>query len=360
LPEETFGEKTEEPTPRRREEARERGHVAKSVELNAAIVLLIGMLGLYLFGSNIFRAVLAISRYLVAGVCSSDPSVSDVQQLTHGVIVRMAWVMAPFMLLVAVAALASNMLQVGFVLSSTPIIPDFKRLSPISGLKKVFSMRGLVRLLVSLGKVAVIGTIAYATIRSEAVRFTTLVDMEFGDIFGYAASVVLKLGFRVGLALLVLAILDYGYQRWQYEKDLRMSRQEVREELKRMEGDPHVRERRRRLQRQLALSRMMAEVPKAQVVITNPTELALAIRYDNKTMKAPKLVAKGRALMARRIVQKAVASDVPIVENKPLARSLFRIMDVGEEIPVKYYEPVAEVLAYVYRLNNRLAAAAAG
>jgi len=359
LPEETFGEKTEEATPRRRQEARERGHVAKSSELNSAVVLLFGIISLLVFGKAVFRDVLNITNYTADSVRILDPGVNEISDMSRFLIIRMVWTLAPILLTVFVTALAVNLMQVGFLISATPLIPDIKRISPATGLKRIFSLRGLMNLFVSIVKVAIIGTISYATIRAEAGHFTALVDMGFWDIFTYGANIVAKLGIRVGLALVVLAIFDYAYQRWQYERDIRMTRQELRDELKRMEGDPLVRQRRRRLQRQLAVTRMMAEVPKAEVVITNPTYLALAIQYKRESMRAPKLVAKGRGKMAGRIVRVAVANGVPIVERKPLAQALFKVLDVGDEIPPKFYKPVAEVLAYVFELNKRAAHSAA-
>jgi len=355
LPEETFGEKTEAATPRKRQEARERGHVAKSTELNSAVVLLFGIIAIGLFGKGIFTTVLKITNYTADLVLIFDPGVDEIVEMSQFLVGHMARALAPILMTVFVTALAINLAQVGFLVSATPLIPDFKRLSPINGIKKIFSFRGLMNLFVSAFKVLLIGAIAYATIRAEAGRFTALVDLGFWDIFTYGAGVVSKLGIRVGIALVVLAIIDYAYQRWQYERDLRMSRQEVREELKRMEGDPMIRQRRRSLQRQLAMTRMMAEVPKAEVVITNPTHLALAIQYKRDEMAAPKLVAKGRDNMAHRIVQTAVANSVPIVERKPLAQALFKALEVGDEIPEKFYKPVAEVLAYVFNLDRKIA-----
>ena len=359
MPEETFGEKTEEATPRRRQEARERGHVAKSSELNSAVVLLFSIIAMMLFGKGIFRTVLNITNYTADSVLIFDPSVEEIAEMGRFLVVRVAWTLAPILLTVFVTALAINLMQVGFLISATPLIPDFKRISPATGLKRIFSLRGLMHLFVSIFKVAIIGVISYATIRAEATRFIPLVDMGFWDIFTYGAGIVSKLGIRVGLALVVLAIFDYAYQRWQYERDIKMTRQELRDELKRMEGDPLVRQRRRRLQRQLAVTRMMSEVPKAEVVVTNPTYLALAIQYKRESMRAPKLVAKGRGKMAERIVRTAVANSVPIVERKALAQALFKGLDIGDEIPPKFYKPVAEVLAYVFELSKHAARSAA-
>jgi len=202
-------------------------------------------------------------------------------------------------------------------------------------------------------KFTAIGAVAYLTVRDALPKIIGLAQLPIGTALALVGEIMFNLGLRVALLLLMVAAIDYGYERWEYEQNLRMTREELREELRQMEGDPYVKARIRRIQRQLAMQRMMEEVPKADVIITNPVELAVALKYDARTMAAPKVVAKGARLLAERIKKIAQEHGVPIVENKPLARALYRSCQVGQEIPVKLYRAVAEVLAYIWRIKGK-------
>ncbi len=360
MPDSDLGEKTEQATPRRRQEAREKGQVAKSSDLCAALTLLGSLIIFQVSGRRMLQTLALLTRKsldsLHVGALTQDSI-----RLYFGFASSFIFsAVAPLVFGILAIGIAGNLLQSGFIWTSSPLTPDIARLDPIKGIANLISKKGLVRLMGSLFKIIVIGAIAYITIRDAIPATADIIGLAPGEILLFGASIVLKLGYRVAMALLVLALFDYGFQRYQYERDLMMTKQEIKEEMKRMEGDPLTRERRRRMQRQLAMQRMMANVPKADVVITNPTELAIAIQYDPDNMDAPLCVAKGAGFIAARIREIAAVSRVPIVENKIVARLLYRKVEVGAAIPVELYQAVAEILAYVYRIKGKTLPEAAG
>jgi len=243
--------------------------------------------------------------------------------------------------------------QVGFLVTATPLTPRLSRLSPLRGLKNLVGMRAGMRLGMSLAKVVIVGVVATVLIVLEFDGIMQLGWLEARGALGLSATIVFWFAMKLALVLLVLGVLDYAYQRWQRERDLRMTRIEVKDELKRMEGDPLVKQRRTRVARQLALQRIGHDVPAADVVVTNPTHFSVALRYVSEKMTAPRVVAKGADFMAMRIRQVATQHGVPLVERKDLAQSLYRTVDVGQEVPPEHYNAVAEILAYVYRLDGR-------
>jgi flagellar biosynthetic protein FlhB len=247
-------------------------------------------------------------------------------------------------------------MQVGFLFTLQPITPKLEKLDMISGLKRLFSARSAVEMVKDIAKLTLIGAIAFITIKSQFHRFLGLWDAEPVAIMSCILSVSFAIVIRVVIALLIISLLDYLYQRYEYEKKLKMTRQEVKEERKQMDGDPQIKSRVRSLQREMARRRMMQEVPKATVVVTNPTYIAIAIRYEPDEMQTPKVVAKGKRLMAQRIRELAVNAGIPIVEDKPLARAMYDKVEAGSDIPVEFFTAVAEVLAYVYRLKRKRAA----
>ena len=353
MPEESFQEKTEQATPKRREEARRRGQVARSQELNSAVVLLAALTGIYLLGGILYRNLSGFTVQTLERCCRLEitPSSLHAHMLTWGKIFFSA--VGPIVLVVGTAALAVSLAQVGFMVNEEALTPKFNRLDPIAGAKRLVSKRSLVELAKGIFKILIIGYISYTTIIPEMPRIVTLADVGLWDSFQYIGYMVFKVGLKTALVLLILAILDYLYQRWEFNQGIRMTKQEVKEEMKQTEGDPQVRMRIRSLQREAARKRMMEEVPEADVVITNPTHYAVAIKYDMEAMFAPKVVAKGQNLIAQKIKEDARSAGVPIVENKPLAQALFKAVEVGMEIPEDLYRAVAEVLAYVFRLKGR-------
>lgn len=359
MPDTDFGERSEQPTQRRRQEARERGQVARSTDLSAAIVLAGGLGLLNLFGGSLCERLSALMRDCLANAHAVPMDHDGARDVLTTVLSRTAGVLAPVMLGIAAIALAGTLVQVGAVFSGHPLQPAFHKISPLEGLKRLFSARSVSVLVLSLLKCAIIGAIGYVTLAGALGEMLDLVGASAWQIGLTIAALLFTLGMRVCLALLLLGLADYGFQRWQHEKGLRMTKQELREEFKEMEGDPYARARRRRIQKQLALQRMMHDVPRADVVVTNPTELALALKYDAETMRAPKVVAKGSGYVAQRIRQAALAHAIPIVERKALAQALYRVVEVGDEIPSDLYKAVAEVLAYVYRISRHPALATA-
>jgi flagellar biosynthetic protein FlhB len=353
--EERDEERTEPATPRRREEARERGQVARSADLSSAVILLAAVLALRFLGRPLVGSVFSSAAAVLEGLAFVDGDPSRLLSQFGGAFGAVLLGFLPFAGVLLAAALGANLAQVGFLFTAGPLTPDLSRIDPVSGFGRLFSLRGLARLLGGLFKVSAVAVVVLWTLWAERVRLIELSGLDFEQILAAAVELMMTMSLRAALLLLVLAIADYGFQKWQHERDLRMSKRELREELRRYEGDPRIRERRRAIQQQLALQRMMVGVPGATVVVTNPTHLAVAIRYE-KSMDAPLVVAKGAEQLARRIRESALENGVPIVERKDLARALYRAVDVGQSIPPDLYQAVAEILAYVYRLKGLAAA----
>lgn len=354
MPDESLGEKTEDPTPKRRQEARDEGNLAKSQDLTAGVSLLLAVLLLAVFATPMLSSMKVLMRSMLMGATVSDAGRTD--DLAHTAAVAMqlgARMLAPIALGVMVAGVLAGILQVGFIVSHKPIVPKMSKVNPGKGLKNIFSMRGLVRFLMSIAKVAVVLIVAGVSIHLDLPKLMTLIRLEAGPLLAAAGGLAFSLSLKIAIVLLLLGILDYAFQKWQHEQDLKMSKQEVKEEHKRMEGDPLIKQRRSQTARQVAMQRLNHDVPQADVVVTNPTHFAVALRYDGEKMEAPKVAAKGADYMAMRIRQLAIAHDVPIVERPPLARALYRGVEVGQEIPPQHYAAVAEILAYVYRLSGQ-------
>lgn len=350
-------EKTESATPRRREEARNEGNVVRSMDLSAAATLLAGIILLKLFGFRITETLSGMTRWFLSGDPATNPTrvedLSGVLTLGGGALGRCA---LPMILGLACVALLVTVAQVGFLVTGTPLAPRLSRLSPLRGIKNLVSMRAGMRLGMSLAKVVVIGLVASVLIMMELDDILTLGQIDARSALGLAVSIIFWFAVKLALVLLILGLLDYAYQRWQRERDLRMTRVEVKDEMKRMEGDPLVKQRRTRVARQLALQRISHDVPRADVVVTNPTHFAVALRYVSEKMTAPRVVAKGADFMAMRIRHVAAQHGVPAVERKELARVLYRNVEVGQEVPPEHYNAVAEILAYVYRLDGKASA----
>ena len=347
------GEKTEAPTQRRLQEAREKGQVAKSADLSAAVGLLAGLMLLNLFGPGMVQAFMDLMRH---GLSLDSAATTGEFALgsTLPLMLRYAWVLlGPFFVVMLIVAVVVNILQIGFLFTGTPLVPSIEKISPLKGLARIFSVRTAMKLVMNLAKVGIIGAIAYFTIKAFLGGLVGMSNLGFLECFGFGARMMFVLGLRLSVALFVLAIIDYAFQKYRLHQDLRMTKEEVKEELKRMEGDPTMRQRRRAVARQLAAQRMSQAVPKADVVVTNPTELAIALKYDHDTMSAPKVVARGAGYMAQRIRTIAMENGVPIIERKPLAQALYKACDIGDYVPPELYRAVAEVLAYVFELAGK-------
>ena len=346
-----FGEKTEAPTPKRRQEAREKGQVAKSQDLSAAMVLLAAMIGLQTLGPGIWRKLILITQSCL----TSDRLVhADELGVSASLVARATmFMLLPLLVIVFIAALVAVYWQVGFLLSTHPITPSLSKINPLAGFKRMFSPRTFVSTITNIAKMLLLSAVAYWTISGGVSQIVFSVNMDHVDLYVFAADLLSRLGLHLALVMLILALFDFAYQRYRHEKDLKMSKEEVREELRRMEGDPLMKRRRREIQMKLAMQRIQRDVPKADVVLTNPTHYSIALRYDPENMAAPRVLAKGADLVAYRIRQVAAASGVPIVERPELVRMMYDVVEVGRDIPERFYEAVAEILAYVYELTGR-------
>lgn len=348
-------EKTEDPTAKRQQEARQKGQVAKSMEVTSVFVVLAAFLGLKAFGFFMYQQLADFMRLLFTNWPAEDFTIQSLSVLFLDVALMFIKVTFPVMLLAVVMALATNLLQVGFVFSLEPLMPSFDKINinPASFFQKMFSKRTLVDLVKSCVKVIIVSYFVYRFIVKEAGIVPQLVTVELIDTMQYVANLVLDLIYQISAVMFVLAALDYLYQGWQHKESLKMSKQEVKEEFKQVEGNPQIKSKIKERQRAMAMRRMMQEVPKADVVVTNPTHYAIALKYE-AGMPAPIVIAKGQDLIALRIKEIAKESGVAIVENKPLAQTLFKTTDIGDIIPQDMYQAVAEILAHVYRLKKRL------
>lgn len=345
------GEKTEQPTPRRLEDALKKGQIARSAEVQTAFVLLGGVAALAFSGQEIWRQLVG-STVVSLGHLHDTPLSADALQgyAVTGVLVLLKCV-GPVLLATALCGLLAGAIQNRFNTASEALTPDWNRLNPIEGFKRVFSARAFVPTAVSLAKLAVIIALTYSEVVSilNDPIFTNSVGV--ARMASFLAESGMRIFVRVSLALLVIAAADYGYQWWRTQRDLMMTKEELKEELKNTEGNQQIKAARRR-RRSVSKKKMLADVPTADVVVTNPTHIAVALRYNRKTMRAPRVVAKGIRMNAEQIREVARQHQVPIIENKPLARMLFRHARVGGEIPASLYAAVAEVLAWVYRVNR--------
>jgi flagellar biosynthetic protein FlhB len=350
---ESSGEKSFEPTAHRRQEAREKGQVAFSHDLGSAVLLLLGASLLMLLGGGVVSFCAGLMRRELETVPPLVPDHGSLLVHWQGIVTGLAGAMLPIFALILLAGVLANVLQVGFLFVPERLMPDVSRINPAKGLKRIFSLTGTMRLGFGLFKVLVIFLVAGVVLwirRDEVLRASGLDMSQLGY---FLVDVTLKTVLWIAAALVILAAFEYALQRWKHEQDLMMTHQEVREEMKNLQGDPQIVARRRQIQRQMVLNRISSSVPKADVVVTNPTELAVAIQYEPLEMAAPVVVAKGAGVLAQRIRRLALENNVPIVERKPLAQLLYKEVDVGKPVPTESYAAVAEVLAYVYQLKGK-------
>lgn len=348
-----MAERTEAPTPRRLNEARGRGQVARSVELNAAAAMLVGFWLLTGPGARLVTAMQDLLKHTISDLPTGELTGTQLRELIVEDGLRLAPNFAFIVFGLMATGVAVTLAQTGLVWADKRPAFDFSRINPISGFKRLFSGHGLVELGRALLKLLVVGWVAYSYLRGQFDTLLVISQTDLRTAVGQWASLANGLAMRVGGAYLVLAFADYAYQRWSLTKSLRMTKDEVKQDMKSSEGDPFLRGRIRAQQRRIARQRMMSRVPKADVVITNPTHFAVALEYDREKMKAPRVVAKGAALIAQRIKDLAREHGVPVVENPPVARALYRAAEIDEEIPPDLYVAVAEVLAFVYNLKAK-------
>ena len=352
MAEEVGGERTEQATGKRREQARKKGQVAKSQEVTGAILLLVGMTTLLLSSGHFFRVLSRNTTYLLgqAHIFQTE-NPSAVAELLTGNLEVLGTAMGPLLLAVLIAAIGANVLQVGFHASAEALAFQSSKLNPITGLKKFFRKTAFFDLLKNLLKIGVIAFLAWFTIRGIMDTLTSSSILPLPAIIALGKSSFIKLVSKLLAFMIILAIIDWFWQKNQYEENLKMSKYEVKQEFKDIEGDPQIKARIRGLQYEMARRRMLADVPTADVVITNPTHFAVALKYGQGE-PAPRVVAKGQDNVAAVIKEIAKKSRVPIIENKSLARSLYKQVDLGQMIPESLYQAVAEILAYIYRLKK--------
>lgn len=346
-------EKTEEATPHRKQEARKKGQVAKSTDLNAALGLLVVMLVVFALKDYFLKYTLGFLDLILGNWLAKPLSQENLRHLGAEMMGAYFSLMAPLFVAAVSIGILSNAGQVGLKISTESIKPKLSHLNPIQGFKRMFSRRALVELAKSLLKILIVGFISYKIIAGALENLLFLVDMQLFQSVQLISSIIFKIGMAVISAFLIIAILDYIFQRWEFKKNIRMSKQEVKEEFKQLEGDPLLKAKLREKQRQLAFHRMMHSVPEATVIVTNPTHLAIALQYKSgENDGAPILLAKGAGVVAERIKEKALEHEIPIIEDKPVARFLYQHVEIGQEIPPELYQSVAEILAMLYRMGR--------
>lgn len=348
------GEKTEKATPKRRNDERKKGRVAKSQDVNTAFLLLFVFILMAVFAGLMKDNMLALFQHTFTEYLNWELTETSVFQIFTESIIQFAKIVGPVMLIAIIAGVASNLMQIGFLFTTEPLKFDLKKIDPIQGAKRIFSIRALVELLKSLLKIVIIGTVTFFVIWMYKDEMMMVAFKNVESALSFFGRVTLIMGIAATIALLLLAVFDYAYQRFDFEKNIRMSKQDIRDEYKNIEGDPLIKSKIKEKQRQIAMRRMMSEIPNADVVITNPTHFAIAIKYDENKASAPYVIAKGVDHIAFKIKEIAKANHVVTVENRPLARSLYASVEIGEAIPEEFYQAVAEVLAYVYRMEKKL------
>jgi flagellar biosynthesis protein FlhB len=353
MAEESFQDRTEKPTAKKLEKARSEGNVAKSVEVSSALILLTSLLVFFFAGSWMFVRLCEFMGGVFRNISVMQIDAASATSFLVEVLKQFLIVIMPLMVVALVAGIAGNIIQVGFLFTSKPLKMKLSKLNPISGIKNLISLKALVEVIKALIKFSCVGFVALLLLKREMVNFPALMSMGINDILAFIGKVSFDICLNVCLILILMAFLDFVYQKWQYQKNLMMTKQEIKEEYKQSEGDPKIKGKIKRIQFEIARRRMMDKVKTADVIITNPTHLAIALKYEHEKMMAPQLIAKGAGFIALKIKEIAQEYGIPIVENKDLARSLFKSVNLGEFVPVNLYKAVAEILAYVYRLKNR-------
>jgi flagellar biosynthesis protein FlhB len=345
-------EKTEKATPQKRQESRRKGQVAKSAEVSMAFIMLGVFLFLYFSGGWMLEGFLTIFKANFFEYIHWEITPYTVRTLFEQMTLAAIKIAAPVMVIAFVFAVFSNYIQVGFLFTAEPLKAKFERINPIQGAKRIFSVRSLVELLKSLFKIGLISTVVGLLLWLKKDEVFLLSQKSIGDGLVLVGSLTVQIGLTVAIILLFLSLLDYMYQRFEFEKNIRMSKQDIKDEYKKSEGDPLVKSKRREKQREMSMNRMMQEVPHADVVITNPTHYAVALKYDAVNMNAPTITAMGKDFVAQKIKETAKEHGVVIMENKPLARALYAQAEIGDVVPEELFQAVAEVLAYVYSLKG--------
>ncbi len=348
------GEKTEPATDKKKQDARKEGQVAKSKELGSAVSLFALFLVLKFYvgnlGSSFLNCFSMSYRYIpdMVSLVNGDISISDMTGVINEIIKQMIIMMLPFLIVAVVIGFVIELIQVKWQPTTKPLQPKLSKLNPLNGIKRMFSVEKLMDLLKALIKLIIIGYMAYSTLKDQVNQLFLLYDMELIGAINLFGNIVLNLALKVSAVYLIIGILDYAYQRWKFYDDLKMTKQEVKDEWKNAEGDPAVKGKQKQRMQEASRRRMMQQIPSADVVITNPTHFAVALKYDTNIAPAPYVVAKGEDFLAARIKEEAAKYHIEIVENKPLARMLYYNVELGTQIPPELYGTVAEILAVIY------------
>ena len=349
------GEKTEKATPKKRQDARKKGQVLKSQDVTAAFLLLLTFMFLYFYAPFMLEGIFGfLTQSLIRNLNIETLNAGVVQEMYTEMIKEMAVIALPIMIVAMIAGIGANYLQFGFLFSTETLKIDLKKMDPIKGIKKVISLRSIINLVKSLLKVSFIGTVTTVIIIINLEEVLALALHSPWESLTTVAKLAGMMGIAASLMLVFIALLDYLYEKYEYEKNLKMSKQDIKDEYKNSEGDPLIKSKIKQRQREMAMRRMMSEVPNADVVITNPTHYAIALKYDEANMDAPKVVAKGTDFVAQKIKLIAKEHDVIMVENRPLARAMYDQVEIGDAVPEEFFKAVAEVLAYVYRIKRKI------
>jgi flagellar biosynthetic protein FlhB len=348
-------ERTEEATQQRRDDFRKRGQVAQTRELGSVFSLLATTMIMWFLGRFFMQQITEIITESIGGFLIDAARRGDTLPAVKFVCTKAVLVLAPFMGILCLVSVAATLVQTGLINNEEALELKLERLNPIEGMKKLFSFKAVLEGMKAIVKVAMVTTIVYLIVRGQIFRLPQMIDYSIAQIFIFVGDLTIRLLGGIGIFMGVLAAIDYFLQRWDLEKQMRMTKQEIKEEHKAREGDPMIKARIRRVQREMASKRMMSEVPKADVIITNPTHIAIALRYDPATMIAPQLIAKGSGLVAEKIKEIAREHNIPVMENKPLARAIFKTLKIGQGVPRELFTAVAQVLSYVYKLKRKAA-----
>jgi len=348
----TGGERTEAPSSKRREDFRKKGQVAQSKEVQTATLFTIVLLFWIFYMPMFWRGVNDLITSFFQGIGDFQATAPQTMALSWFIIQKAALLLAPLFLLVLIIGFFSSFFQIGWLFTTQPLVPDFSKLDPIRGVGRFFSRRSLIEVVKSMAKVALIAWVGYSTVIGRFGNALLLADTTVGATVAFLAETAALILAKICAVLIFLAFLDFLFVRWEMEEKMKMTKQELKEEYKEMEGDPHIKAQIRAIQQEMARKRMMAEVPKADVVVTNPTHISVAIRYSSDEMDAPMIIAKGSDFVAMRIREIAREHDVPIIENPPVARLLHKL-ELNSFVPENLFKAVAEILAHVYSLKQR-------
>lgn len=349
------GEKTEKATPKKRQDARKKGQVLKSQDVTAGVLLLLTFFFLLFFAPFMYDGVKGfLLQALERNILIETLTAETVMDMYVESIKEMAIIILPIMVVAMIAGIGANFFQFGFLFTTETLKIDLKKMDPIKGIKKIISVRAIVNLIKSLLKVTLIGTVTTVVIIVYLEEVLSLALHSPAQILATVAYLSAIMGIAASIMLVAIALFDYLYERFEYEKQLKMSKQDIKDEYKNSEGDPLIKSKIKQRQREMAMRRMMSEVPSADVVITNPTHYAIALKYDENQMDAPKVVAKGTDFVAQKIKLIAKEHDVIMVENRPLARAMYDQVEVGQAVPEEFFKAIAEILAYVYRIKRKI------